>query len=378
MTDFENLKSYREICGTRNALTPSELTLALPGLCYFVCFVLIVDRLLGCLRTIHELHEIHEITRRVFPDRFSISFKCLGQYYRRQMWFPRIKRRQHTRVFARAAFVLAALCVWSLPAHAQSFGRVSGVVKDQQGASVSGAKVSLIPSQQPAVQTTETDISGLFSFQHVAAGSYEIRIEHSGFTSHSLPVNVSSGQLAELSAVLEVAGIRDVVTVTAETGQAQDKHLVAQQVNVVNEQAIIQRTTGVLAQVADEEVGVSMQRTSPTIGAVLVRGLTEVGVYVDGVRYTNSTQRGGINTFFNLNEPTSLRSVEMLRGPNTAQYGSDSLGGNVQVISRTAQIGRTPPQWNGELNTLYNSADHAFGGNALIGYGTKKFGILTN
>ena len=289
-----------------------------------------------------------------------------------------MKRPQQTRLLAMAAFILAALCVGSLSARAQSSARISGVVKDQRAANVSGAKVSLIPSQQPAVQTTETDVSGLFSFQHVAPGSYEIRIEHSGFTTHRLPVNVTSGQLAQISAVLEVAGIRDVVTITAETGQAQDKHLVAQQVNVVNEQAIVQRTTGILAQVADEEVGVSMQRTSPTIGAVLVRGLTEVGVYVDGVRYTNATQRGGINTFFNLNEPTSLRSVELLRGPNTAQYGSDSLGGTVQLVSRQPEYGLASPATSGEFNTSFSSADLSFGSNALVSYGTKRFGVLFN
>ena len=270
------------------------------------------------------------------------------------------------------------LLVAGLNTRAQTSGSISGVVKDQQNASVSGAKVSLIPSQQPAVQTTETDFSGLFSFQNVAPGSYEIRIEHTGFTSHRLPVNVSSAQLSEVSALLEVAGIRDFVTVSAETGQAQDKHLVAQQVNVVNEQAIVQRATGVLAQVADEEVGVSMQRTSPTIGAVLVRGLTEVGVYVDGVRYTNATQRGGINTFFNLNEPTSLRSVELLRGPNTAQYGSDSLGGTVQLVSRQPDYGFASPAINGEFNTSFGSADLSFGSNALVSYGTKRFGLLFN
>ncbi|MEJ7714136.1 MAG: TonB-dependent receptor plug domain-containing protein [Pyrinomonadaceae bacterium] len=79
---------------------------------------------------------------------------------------------------------------------------------------------------------------------------------------------------------------------------AEQKDRVPQHINVIPVDAIRQRTTAVLAQVADEEVGISLQRTSPTIGAVLIRGLTEVGVYVDGVRYTNSTQRGGINTFF--------------------------------------------------------------------------------
>jgi outer membrane receptor protein involved in Fe transport len=36
--------------------------------------------------------------------------------------------------------------------------------------------------------------------------------------------------------------------------------------------------------------------------------------------------RGGINSFFNLLEESNLRSMEVLRGPNSAQYGSDSLG----------------------------------------------------
>jgi outer membrane receptor protein involved in Fe transport len=149
-------------------------------------------------------------------------------------------------------------------------------------------------------------------------------------------------------------------------------------VNVIPETAINQRSTAVLAQVADEEVGVSLQRTSPTIGSVLVRGLTEVGVYVDGVRYTNSTQRGGINTFFNLNEPTSLRSVELLRGPNTAQYGSDSLGGTVQLVSRQPEFGQISPITHGEFNTFFNSADLSFGSNALLTYGTERFGVLVN
>ncbi len=274
--------------------------------------------------------------------------------------------------------VVFAYAAADVRAQNQSYGKVSGSVKDQQGASLSGAAISLVPSQQPAVQTTISDITGSFSFELVPPGTYEVRIEHRGFGPTRLPIAVTPGNVTAVNVVLEIAGIRDVVTVTAETGQAQDKHLVAQQVNVVNERAIGQRATAVLAQVAEEEVGVSMQRTSPTIGAVLMRGLTEVGVYVDGVRYTNSTQRGGINTFFNLNEPTSLRSVELLRGTNTAQYGSDSLGGTVQLVSRQPEYGFASPAVNGEFNTLFTSADLSYGGNALFTYGTKRFGILFN
>ncbi|HYN24821.1 MAG TPA: TonB-dependent receptor [Pyrinomonadaceae bacterium] len=257
-------------------------------------------------------------------------------------------------------------------------GKIVGVVKDQKQATVSGAEVSLVHQHQAVLATTTTDARGGFTFENVRPGSYEIRVTQIGFGKHNSSVQVNAGTTAEMKIVMDVASIVDQVTVTAETGQAQDIDRVSQQVNVIGDDAILQRATGVLAQVADEEVGVSLQRTSPTVGAVVVRGLTEVGVYVDGVRTTQSTQRGGINTFFNLNEPSSLRTVEILRGTNSAQYGSDSLGGTVQLLSRTPEFGFDTPVVHGEVNTFFNSADLSFGGNTLLTYGTRRFGMLVN
>ncbi len=280
------------------------------------------------------------------------------------------------------SFIFLSVIIFVSPlilgAQTNSRGRIDGTVKDQRGANVSGAEVSLVHPQQAVLQSTVTNVEGQFTFENVATGTYEIRVTHSGFGTYRSAAQVREGSTYEVNVTLEVAEVSDQVTVTAETGQAQDLERVAQQVNVVSDQAIIQRTTAVLAQIAEEEVGVSLQRTSPTIGAVLVRGLTEVGVYVDGVRYTNSTQRGGINTFFNLNEPTSLRSAELLRGPNTAQYGSDSLGGTVQLISRQPEFGYASPTTRGEFNTFFTSSDLSLGSNALVTYGTKRFGLLIN
>jgi len=276
--------------------------------------------------------------------------------------------------------VFAAVLLTSVSGFGQqsSRGRILGKVKDEQGAIVRGASVMLVHPLQAVLQATVTNATGEFSFTDVAVGTYEIRITHPGFAGYRSAAQVEGGAIFEVHATLAVAEVNDQVTVTAETGQAQDLEKVAQQVNVVGEKAIIQRATAVLAQIADEEVGVSLQRTSPTVGAVLVRGLTEVGVYVDGVRYTNSTQRGGINTFFNLNDPTSLRSAELLRGPNTAQYGSDSLGGTVQLISRQPVFGQDLPATHGEINTFFTSSDLSYGSNALITYGTRRFGLLVN
>jgi hemoglobin/transferrin/lactoferrin receptor protein len=279
---------------------------------------------------------------------------------------------------------LSALVITFLAAAAvlaqQSQGNIAGAVKDQNGAAVVGAAVSLLHSQQAVLRNTVTDGSGNFSFDNIPPGSYEIRINQPGFDTRRVSAQVASNKTTRIEVILQVAPIDSEVTISAETGQAQDKDRVPQAVNVISENAIQQRTTAVLAQFADEEVGLGLQRTSPSMGEVFVRGLTgkNVPVYVDGVRYTTSTQRGGVSTFLNLNEPTSLRAVEVLRGPNSAQYGSDSLGGVVQLVSRAPVFGGDKSELHGESNTFFTSSDASFGSNLLLSYGTKHFGFYGN
>ena len=274
------------------------------------------------------------------------------------------------------------LTVWG-PAASQarpqeSRGVVSGTVRDRRGAVVGEAEVALLNAQQLALRHARTDAEGRFRFADLPPGSYMVQVSHTGFSPRRVAVQVAGGATAEVGVELDVNQVTEQVTVTAETGLAADKERVPLQVNVIAEDAIRQRATAQLAQVADEEVGAALQRTSPTVGAVLVRGLTEVGVYVDGVRYTNSTQRGGINTFFNLLDPTSLRAVEIQRSPNTGQYGSDGLGGTVQLVSRQPEFGFDKPELHGEFGTSFTSADLSHGTNLILSYGTHRFGLLTS
>lgn len=257
---------------------------------------------------------------------------------------------------------------------------VSGIVTDRNGAVVARASVLLIQTQQAVLRSTTTGTDGRFRFDGVLPGTYEIRVSRTDFGRRRVPLKVTADDPLEIPITLDVASLSDDVTVTAEIGQVQNKNRVAQQVNVISEEAVRQRATNVLAQVADEEVGLSLQRTSPTIGAIFVRGLTgkNVAVYVDGVRYTTAAGRGGINTFFNLNEPSDLRAVEVLRGPNSAQYGSDSLGGTVSLVSRNPTFGGDRPELHGEVNSFFTSADNSFGGNTLLTYGRERFGIYAN
>jgi len=261
-----------------------------------------------------------------------------------------------------------------------SHGRIVGTVKDEGQANVAGAEVSLIHSQQAVLRTTLTDASGTFSLDAIAAGNYEFRVTRAGFSAYRTAVQVAPGTTKELSVVLEVNSLTEDVTITAEAGQAVDARTLAQPVNVINEKEILDRATEVVAQIVDEEPGVNLQRTSPSLSAVFVRGLTgrNVAVFVDGVRYTTSSQRGGVGTFFSLIEPSSLETVEVLRGPQSSQYGSDVLGGVVNFISQSPIYGGADDEFHGKSSVFYSSATNGFGASQMFTYGNRRYGALLN
>lgn len=205
-------------------------------------------------------------------------------------------------------------------------------------------------------------------------GRYSLKITHPGFASRTLAVEVPGTVRVELS----LSPVRDEITVTAESGQVSSAAGIPQRVNILSREEIQEKTATVLTEVAEGETGVAQLRTSSTMGSFFVRGLTgkNVAVYRDGVRYTTSAQRGGVSTFQNLLEPSGFDSIEFVRGPNSAQYGSDSVGGTVNLQSRVPQFGAS--KGSGEFAPMYHSATNGFGGNILLSLSSARAGIVTN
>jgi len=270
------------------------------------------------------------------------------------------------------AMLLAAFCF--VAAGAQTANHISGTVKDPNNAVVAGAQITLRGTITRAVVADE---NGKFAFAGLPAGDYELRVSAGGFAEQSQKITVTD-QDQTLDISLEVGSLT--VTVTAEINRQVELENVPQGVNLIDGREILERTNPVLAQAAQEEAGVNLQRTSPTMGGIFIRGLVggKVNVFVDGVRYTTGAQRGGVSTFFNLNEPSGVQSIEILRGSNSAQYGSDALGGTVSILTKTPVLGDGKKEFHGEFNTNFNSADRGFGNSALFSYGTNRLGGYVN
>ena len=260
-------------------------------------------------------------------------------------------------------------------------GRVSGVVRDSSGAVIANAGVALTTGEQMSVKNARTDKEGRFEFDQLVPGRYLLVVSASGFRDKRVPVIVSAGTPRVVDVTLDLTPVEAEVTVTATPGVAQDVQAVSQPVNIIESSAILERAKAVVAQAVLEEPGLNLLRTSPTMAGIYVRGLTgaKVNIFVDGVRYSNSAQRGGVNTFLDLIEPSNLQAIEILRGPNSAQYGSDALGGSVQFLSQTPSL-LSPggPAWRGAVTFRANSADRSVATNLMAGYSAERFGMVVN
>jgi outer membrane receptor protein involved in Fe transport len=146
---------------------------------------------------------------------------------------------------------------------------------------------------------------------------------------------------------------------------------------VIDAADIASRVTTVVAEAVRGEAGVELQRTSPTMAGVFVRGLTgnKVNVFVDGIRYSNGAQRGGVNTFLDLIDHAPLDSIEIVRGPSSAQYGSDALGGSVQFLTRPPSLRIDGgPRWGGSASASAGTAHRFGGGQVFASYMGSKVG----
>lgn len=277
-----------------------------------------------------------------------------------------------------AVHLMVLFLVLALPLGAAEAGALRGRVVDQTGAVIVGAGVWLYRPGQLLLGTTATDAQGEFLFAGVSAGSYEVVAQAPGMERAHLAAQVTTGAATPVELVLHVGRLTANITVTALRGEVQEAFALPSEVNVVGEEKLKRRPGLLLAQALGEEVGVHIQQTSAHQAAVIVRGLTgqQVVHLIDGVRYNNSTFRPGPNQYFALIDPSFVERVEIERGPNSAQYGSDSLGGTVNVLPVRPQLEPASKRMHGEVVPFFRSADLSAGGSARLSYGTARWNLL--
>lgn len=275
--------------------------------------------------------------------------------------------------------VLALIAFFNTNTHARSSlsGQVAGTVVDQAGASVGGAWVVLFGAAGLEAQRSLTDQRGHFTIDRVIAADYVVAVQKNGFRELRRVLRVIPGETMQLQFQLNVASIFETVTVTPARGQPQEMFDVPQAHVVVTEDEMAQRYANILPQALRDVPGVHIQQTTSGQGSPFVRGLTgqQVVHLINGIRFNNSTFRPGANQYTALIDQDFADHVEVVRGPGSTQYGSDSLGGTINVLTR-APHGSNSFGIQGNVNTYFASADLSAGLSTTISGGSSNWGFV--
>jgi TonB-dependent heme/hemoglobin receptor len=107
------------------------------------------------------------------------------------------------------------------------------------------------------------------------------------------------------------------------------------------------------------QAGAYVQQTTPGQGVVILRGLkgSEVLHVVDGFRLNDAIFRNAPNQYVALVDSQSLARIEAVRGPMSALYGSDAMGGVLQMLTWEPRFEGNEWQSRGLLRSMYGSAD---------------------
>ncbi len=233
------------------------------------------------------------------------------------------------------------MCLLALAAPIQAMAQsasLAGHVRDPKGETLADAAVTLYTRDGSVRITATTNDAGAYRFADVAPGEYLLEAQAAGFApSAARAVRVESGGGATLDVALELAGIREQVVVTA-SGTAQDADEVSKAVTIVDRQQIEDRDENYIPEALRTVPGLRVQQLGGpgTFTSIKTRGLRneDTAVLVDGFRFRDAAApQGDASGFLEDLVVTNVDRLEVLRGSGSSLYGTNAIGGVVNVVT---------------------------------------------
>lgn len=170
----------------------------------------------------------------------------------------------------------------------------------------------------------------------LAAGRYTVSFQHIGFVRHEIVVDVTEQDKVDVQIHLEPTrlSLHEEVTVTAERDD-RAVFLSPMAVTTVSRQEMLRQWPRSTPEALFGTQGVWLQKTNHGGGSPFLRGLTgnQVLMLIDGIRLNNATFRYGPNQYLNTIDPNMIDRIEVVRGQGATLYGSDALGGVINILT---------------------------------------------
>jgi hemoglobin/transferrin/lactoferrin receptor protein len=169
----------------------------------------------------------------------------------------------------------------------------------------------------------------------------------------------------------------DSITITA-TRSERNVDQVSRSVSIISQETIVKRRAADVPRLLREQPGISEASNGGLAGQLVIRGFSTQGfrapLFVDGDRF-----RGRNTIEYSLFNPEQIERVEVIRGPASSLYGTDSFGGVINIITKRASLEDITGAFQWRDNSLsfdYATVNDLFGGRLQLGGAGNGFDIL--
>ncbi len=172
----------------------------------------------------------------------------------------------------------------------------------------------------------------------------------------------------------------DEVVISASKSLEKKSELI-QRINVISSKEIANNNAQTTASLIENHGNAYVQKSQAGGGSIVIRGFeaNRVVMLVDGVRMNNLIYRGGHLQNIITIDNNILDRIEILDGPASTIYGSDALGGVVNMFTRKPLLSIDDNNiFVGNAFYRYGSASNSSSAHLEFNVGTKKFASLTS
>lgn len=215
--------------------------------------------------------------------------------------------------------------------------KISGIVRDAEtGDALIGATVMIENTQSG----TMTDGKGYYEIKNASGGQIVIKTSYVGYETKLSPANLNADAKINLELYRKEI-VTEQVVVTASRNQ-QTIGDIPGRISLLSNRIITSTPSQSIDDVFKQTSGIYVDRSSGLITSsvtVNVRGITSneqgrVLALVDG-QPVNKTDGGSVN--WNRINSEDIERVEIFKGPGSSIYGTNAMGGVVNMISKKIQ-----------------------------------------
>lgn len=266
---------------------------------------------------------------------------------------------------ARILLVLILILASTTYYAAAEQGNIKGMVRSvHTGRPLPYTNIALIGTSDGAV----ADSSGLFIFTGLEAGEYSMEVSHIGYVPVRKIVIVEPGVTTELEFDLrENIFLTDEVVVTA-----MRKSLLMEDVPITTElirrQEILEKGSETLVDILENRPGINIDSGPSGEEFIYLNGVDSKRILV---LEDNLPLSGKVYDRIPLSRIDSdmIERVEIVRGPSSAIYGSEAMGGVVNIITRGYADGNLiSASGRGGSNEMYSGEVTLSGKSRGFGY----------